>query len=240
MINRDHEAATAASVKRRGGTPGRWAARIAVFLSLMGAVSGCTPQIYNVNMRYEPTKVIPPAVTDAKKYSFTVASFIDQRKLEDPMLIGKVIMSSGTPIPILPRYVKPTEVITAAIREVLSKSDYAVTPIRPAWDLNEATLQPEWGKITVGGTIDTLDVTCTETFMKSRYTATARVTLIFADVPKKKIFYRLVSESSSSLDHVFFSEERLESQINGVLSDAIEKAIEGQETTRQIREALKP
>lgn len=74
----------------------------------------------------------------------------------------------------------------------------------------------------------------------AKYTATVRVTLTFADVQKKKIFYRLVSESSSSLDHVFLSEARLESQINGTLSDAIEKALEGPETGRQIREALKP
>ena len=240
MINRDHEAATAAASKRRGGNSGRWMARIAVILSLIGTLSGCTPQVYNVNMRYEPTKVIPPAATDARKYSLTVASFTDQRKLEDTLLIGKVITTSGTPIPILPRYVKPTDAVTAALRDVLSKSGYAVTPVRPAWNLNEAAILPEWGAILVGGTIDTLDVTCDETFMKSRYSATVRVTLIFADVPKKKIFYRLVSESSSSLDHIFFSEERLESQINGVLSDAIEKAIEGPETARQIREALKP
>jgi hypothetical protein len=240
MINGDHTAATAAALRGRGVNPGRWMARIAVFLSLMGTLSGCTPQIYNVNMRYESTKVIPPAVTDAKKYSFTVAPFIDQRKLEDPLLIGKVITSSGTPIPILPRYVNPTEAVTAALRDVLGKSGYTVAPVRTAWNLNEAGILPEWGAILVGGTIDTLDVTCVETFMKKTYNATVRVTLIFADVPKKKIFYRLVSESSSSLDHVFFSEERLESQINGVLSDAIEKAIEGPETARQIREALKP
>jgi len=33
--------------------------------------------------------------------------------------------------------------------------------------------------------------------------------------------------------------QKLESQINGTLSDAMEKAIEGPETGRQIREALK-
>ena len=65
------------------------------------------------------------------------------------------------------------------------------------------------------------------------------MTLVFADVQKKRIFYRVTSESSSSLDHVIFSEEKLESQINGVLSDAMEKALEGPETGRQIREALK-
>lgn len=240
MMNRDKEAATAASCRKRGGNPGRRLVRIAVFLCLLGILSGCAPKIYNVNMRYEPTKVIPPAVTDGRKYSLTVASFTDQRKMEDTLLIGRVIKSNRTPIPILPRYVKPTDAVTAALREVFFKSGYAVAPGRPAWDLNEATIRPEWGTILVGGTIDTLDVTCVETRTMKRYTATVRLTLIFADVQKKKIFYRLVSESSSSLDHVFLSEARLESEINGVLSDAIEKALEGPETGRQIREALKP
>jgi hypothetical protein len=82
-------------------------------------------------------------------------------------------------------------------------------------------------------------VTCLDSLTMKRYSAKVRVTLIFADVQKKKIFYRVTSESSSSLDHIVFSEEKLEEQINGVLSDAIEKAIEGPETNRQIREALK-
>ncbi len=238
MMNRGNEEATVAASKKRGGNPDRWLVRITVFLCLMGILSGCAPKIYNVNMRYEPTKAIPPAATDGRKYSLTVASFNDQRKMEDTQLIGRVIKSNGTPIPILPRYVKPTDAVTAALRDVLVKSGYAVAPSRPAWDLNEATIRPEWGTILVGGTIDTLDVTCVQTFTMKRYTATVRVTLIFADVQKKKIFYRLVSESSSSLDHIFLSEARLESQINGVLSDAIEKAIEGPETIRQIRQAL--
>ena len=240
MINRDNEAVTTAACSYRGGTPGRRLFRSAVFLCLLVILSGCAPKIYNVNMRYEPTKMIPPAVTDGRKYSLTVASFTDQRKMEDTLLIGRVITSDGTPIPILPRYVKPTDAVAAALRELLSKSGYAVAPDRPAWDLDERTLKPAWGTILVGGTIDALDVTCVETLTMKRYTAKARLTLIFANVQKKKIFYRLVSESSSSLDHVFLSEERLESQINGVLSDAIEKAFDGPETGRQIREAFKP
>jgi hypothetical protein len=240
MMNRDSDVATAAACRKKEENPGRWLVRIVIFLCLLGMLSGCAPTIYNVNMRYEPTKVIPPAVTDGRKYSLTVASFTDQRKMEDTLLIGRVIKSNGTPIPILPRYVKPTDAVAAALRDVFVKSGYAVAPGRPAWDLNETTIRPEWGTILVGGTIDTLDVTCVETLTMKRYSATVRVSLIFADVQKKKIFYRLVSESSSSLDHIFLSEARLESQINGVLSDAIEKALEGPEIGRQIRETLKP
>jgi hypothetical protein len=240
MMNRDNEVATAAACRKRGGRSGRWLVRSAVFLCLMGMLGGCAPKIYNLNMRYEPTKAIPPVATDGRKYSLTVTSFTDQRKMEDTLLIGRVVKSGGTSIPILPRYAKPTDAVAAVLRDVLAKSGYTVSPGRPAWDLNEATIRPEWGTILVGGTIDALDVTCVETLTMSQYSATARVTLIFADVQKKKIFYRLVSESSSTLDHVFLSEARLESQINGVLSDAMEKALEGPETVRQIREAFKP
>jgi hypothetical protein len=56
---------------------------------------------------------------------------------------------------------------------------------------------------------------------------------------KKRIFYRVTSESRSTLDHVIFSEEKLESQINGALSEAMEKALEEPETGRQIRETIK-
>ncbi len=190
-------------------------------------------------MRYEPTKVIQPAPTDGRKYSVTVASFVDQRKMEDTLLIGRVIKSDGATIPILPQYVKPPDAVASALRELLFKSGYLVSPDRPAWDLKEASIRPEWGTILIGGTIDDLDVTCLDNLTMKRYSAKARVTLIFADVQKKRIFYRVTSESSSSLDHIIFSEEKLESQINGVLSDAMEKAIEGPETNRQIREALK-
>jgi hypothetical protein len=230
--------ATLAACRNTGKVPALRSAGIFVCLFLLVAMAGCAPKLYNVNMRYEPTKVIRPALTDGRKYSLTVASFTDRRKMEDTILIGRVIQSNGTPIPILPKYVKPTDAVASALRELLFKAGYAVSPDRPAWDLSENAILPEWGTLLVGGTIDDLDVTCVETLTMKRYSAKARVTLFFADVQKKRIFYRVTSESSSSLDHIIFSEEKLESQINGVLSDAMEKAIEGRETGRQIREAL--
>ena len=238
-MDKDGATVSTTAYRGKGGAPGQGLIGTAIGLCLLFLLNGCAPKTYNISMQYEPTKIIRPAGTDGRKYSLTVASFIDQRKMEDTLLIGRVIKSDGTPIPILPRYVKPTDAVAAALRELLFKAGYAVTPDKPAWDLDERTLKPEWGTILVGGTIDDLDVTCIEMFTMKRYSAKVRVTLVFADVLKKRIFYRVVSESSSSLDHIFTSEERLESQINGVLSDAMEKAIEGTETGRQIQEALK-
>jgi hypothetical protein len=190
-------------------------------------------------MRYQPTKAIASAVTDGRKFSLTVASFVDRRKMEDTLLIGRVVKSDGSSIPILPKYVKATDAVAATLRELLIQAGYGVSPEKAVWDLKEETIKPEWGTILVGGAIDDLDVTCVESLTMKKYTAKARITLLFADVQKKHIFYKVTSESSSSLDHIIFSEEKLESQINGVLSDAMEKALEGPETGRQIREALK-
>jgi hypothetical protein len=223
----DRVATAVAACRNKGKGAALRHAGMLVCLLLLVSAMGCAPKLYNVNMRYEPTKVIPPAQTDGRKYSLTVASFTDRRKMEDTIIIGRVIQSNGTPIPILPKYVKPTDAVASTLRELMFKTGYTVSPDRPAWDLSENAIRPEWGTLLVGGTIDELDVTCVESLTMKRYSAKARVTLFFADVQKKRIFYRVTSESSSSLDHILFSEERLESQINGVLSDAM------------IREALK-
>lgn len=218
----------------------RRATGAAVFcLCLLFLASGCAPKLYSVDMRYQPTKVVAPAPDDGRKYSLTVASFLDRRQLDDQLLLGRVIKADKSSIPILPKYVKAADAVAAALRELLFKAGYSVSPDKPAWDLREETIRPEWGTILVGGAIEELDVTCLDAIPRKRYTAKARLTFVFADVQNKRIFYRVSSESSSSLDHVLFSEERLESQINGVLSEALEKAGEAQEIGRRIREALK-
>jgi len=208
-------------------------------LAVMVSLTGCAPKLYSIDMRYTPTKVVPPAQNDGRKYSLTVAAFVDQRKMEDNLLLGRVIESDGTAIPVLPKYVKAADAVAQALREVLTRAGYSVSPVKPAWDLQEATIRPEWGTLLVGGSIDALDVTCVESLTMKKYTAKVRVSLAFADVRKKRIFYRITSESSASLDHIVFSEEKMEEQLNGALSDAIEKVLEGPETANRIREALK-
>jgi hypothetical protein len=238
MIAENFAATVAASGKNDKLAALRHAGMFVCLLLLVSAM-GCSPKLYSVNMRYQPTKAITPAETDGRKFSLTVASFIDRRKMEDTLLIGRVVKSDGSSIPILPKYVKATDAVAATLRELLIQSGYGVSPEKVLWDLQENTILPDWGRIIVGGAIEELDVTCLDTFPRKQYSAKTRVTLVFADVQKKRIFYRVTSESSSSLDHVIFSEEKLESQINGTLSDAMEKALEGPGTGRQIREALK-
>jgi len=203
-------------------------------------LTGCTPKLYSIDMRYIPTKTIQPTQNDGRKYNLTVAAFVDQRKQEDTLLIGRVVHSDGEAIPVLPKYVRPQEAVAAALRELIRQSGYTVSPAKPEWDLAEETIRPEWGAIVVGGAIEALEVTCVESYAMKKYTAKVRVSLAFADVSKKRIFYRVNAESSSSLEHIVFSEEKLEAQINTALSDAMEKAIEGPEMARRIREALKP
>ena len=232
---------TSVIASRNSGKRAQWRrAGMLFYILLIILAIGCAPKLYSVNMRYQPTKALPPVVTDGRQYSLTVSSFIDRRKTADTLLIGKVVRSDGSSIPILPKYAKASDAVASAMRELLIQSGYGVSAEKVFWDLEENTILPAWGTILVGGAIDELEVTCLDKIPKKQYTAKARLTLVFADVQKKRIFYRITSESSSTLDHILFSEERLENQINGVLSEAIEKILEGSEMDRQIREALKP
>ena len=212
---------------------------IASLFILWASLTGCAPQIYHVDLRYQPTKEIQPLVTDGRTFSVTVAELIDNRKTEDSLLVGKVIRGDGAAIPVLPRYNKVGDAVSEALRRLLGQSGFDVSSEKSSWNLQESAILPGWGTIVIGGTIDELSVICHHNIPVKNYAAQAKISLFFADVQKKKIFYHVGAKSSSSLQHVVFSEDTLESQINGVLFDALEKIVEGPETIRQIREALK-
>ena len=211
----------------------------ALFLLLASLLSGCAPQIYNVDLRYQPTKEIKPMITDGRKFSVTVAELIDSRKMDDNLLVGRVIRSNGTSIPVLPRHTKVSVAVSDALRRILIQSGFDVSSEKASWDLQEKTILPNWGTILIGGRIDELRIICLDNIPVKKYTADAKISLFFADIRKRRIFYHVSAKSSSSLEHIVFSEDKLESQINGVLFDAMEKILEGQETIKQIRETLK-
>lgn len=198
----------------------------------------CAPSLYSINMKYEPTAGLRPADGAKGKFLVTVATFEDSRKIPDKMKIGQVTKVDGGKIPVFPKYVKPKEAVTAGMKEYLGKAGFTISGEKPAWDLKADSLRKEWGDLVIGGTIEDLNVSCEDLMPSKKYRAKAKLTVYFADVKKKWIFYKTTAESSSSLDHVLFSEQRLENQMNGVLSDVIEKIFEGGEAERKITATL--
>ena len=109
----------------------------------------------------------------------------------------------------------------------------------PEWNLKEEAIKKEWGQIVVGGNIDALEITCQKDVPVIAYHSRGKLSFVFADVQNGKIFYRVTTESTSTLEHVYFSEAMLAQQINSTLSEAAEKAFEGNILKEKIREVLK-
>jgi len=195
---------------------------------------GCASALYSVDMKYVPTRPIPEMKGSEKKIKITVAAFEDLRTISDTTLIGRVIKSDRQNIPVLPKYVRPPMAVASALKEIFLKAGYQVAPDIPRWDLKEESIRKEWGAILIGGSIDELEVICEDKMTIKKYRAKAKITVFLANTQTSKIFYKVSAQSSVSLEHILFSEERLEEQISTALSDAIEKIFEGNEITAKI------
>ncbi|MFB3926542.1 MAG: hypothetical protein ACE14T_10860 [Syntrophales bacterium] len=209
------------------------AAKSASFCLLLLVIS-CAPSLYSIDLKYEPSAHTRAESAETKE-TVSVASFVDARRTADPLMIGKVVILDGREIPVFPKHEKPSDAVASSLREFLFKSGYTVSSGKPSWDLREETIQKKWGKILVGGKIEEFDITCRESVPVKKYTAKVRLTVILADTERGRIFFRTTTESSSSLEHIIFSEEKLEQQMNAALSDAIEKSFDGQEIKQKIR-----
>jgi hypothetical protein len=207
-----------------------------VFVATLFA--GCTPTLYSVDMKYIPTRTFLTAQGGTPPIALTVAAFQDMRKITDNIVIGRVIKSNGEEIRVLPKFIRPSQAVTDPIKEIFRRAGYQVATESPAWDLQEASINKLWGPILVGGRIDELEVVCRESLTVKKYTAQVKLTIYFADTLKGRIFHTLTTDSSASLEHVLFSEERLEQQINIALSGAIEKMFEGRDIRNMINEGL--
>lgn len=204
----------------------------AVFM--FAVICGCAPALYSVDMRYVPTQPIPEMKGSEKKIKITVAVFEDIRTISDTTIIGRVIKPDKRNIPVLPKYVRPPMVVASALKDILQKAGYQVDPDTPRWNLREESIRSEWAPILIGGSIDELEVICEDKMTIKKYGAKAKITVLLANTETRKVFYKVSAQSSVSLEHILFSEERLEEQINTALSDAIEKIFEGNEITAKI------
>lgn len=205
-------------------------------------ITGCATGLYSVNMNYDAEKANIPAYLKADNQgsnaSITIAEFVDIRKGDDQMVIGRVVEKDGMKTLVLPKYTKPTQAVAFGIKRYLVKAGYKILSSAGQWDLKEETIPKVDSKLIIGGSIDELEITCRKGFPTDSYKATMKLNLVLADAAKRKILYRSSVESNSSLEHVSFSEERLAEQINIALGDAIEKVFEDRKLAQKLKEAL--
>lgn len=210
-----------------------------ILLNTFLLLVSCAPSLYSVNIKYEPSRTAPKPTVTERKYPITIAVLNDARPSGDDLSVGRVVTSSGNQIPIIPGNLKPAKALTASLRDYMLKAGYTLTDEMPAWNLQENAIKKEWGRILIGGKIDTLEIVCNDKIPIKKYRADVKLSLFFADVQKGKIFYTISATGATSLEHVRFSEEILEQQINGALSSAIEDIFAGNTVQTKIQEILR-
>jgi len=219
--------------------PSEFLLKIAFGAFILLFLQACTPALYHVNLKYEPTGKFLKLEKAGPDFLMTVTMLNDIRKVDDKLQLGKVTTMDGSVVPILPEYMKVPDAVTMNIREYLFKSGYRISNDIPIWDLREETINKGWGKILVGGNIDELEIVCEDSFPVKTYRTKVKLSFVFADVPVKKIFYRSSVKSSSSLKDVSFSEKILDKQMNAVLSDALEMMFNDPAMKKKIEDASK-
>jgi hypothetical protein len=211
-----------------------------LFLFLL-IVSGCgKTALYTINIRYEPTKAVPAADPGMIKRIWTVANFVDARTVDDPLKIGYVLRPEGRKIFILPDKVKAPEAVAAGVRDYLYKAGYSLSGVRPEWNLQDGTINGDWGDILIGGAINKLEIICDDSQPLSpvqTYSAVVNLGIVLADVAARKVVYKTSVEGSASLKDVSFSVDKLEKQLNGALSEVIERLFTGAEFQEQLKKA---
>ena len=226
---RSHQERKSAREPRHAGL------RSILYILFALSVSACTGvSLYSIDLRYDAAHTIPTVKQTSHKFFITVTRFNDERSTDDKTLIGHVVTSDGRRIPVLPKFVTPGDAVTRAFKDYLTRSGYNVSKVMPVWDLREDAINPEWGKVVIGGTIDALDIECIKTTPIRTYRAKAKFTFIVASVEDRRILYRISVESNPSLEHIRFSEEKLEEVINDALSTAVNKIFESTDVHRKI------
>jgi hypothetical protein len=211
------------------------AATAALCLLALLALQACTPAVYQINLKFiPPEKTFRQPRPDAR---ITVATFNDVRRMDDRLLLGQ-IKSSSDVVPILPMKERVPEAVTSSIRDVLTRAGYKLTDERPPWDLKESTINPHWGKLVIGGNIDTLEMTGEDAIPVKSYQTKVRLTFVLADSVARKILYRSSVETSSALKDITFSGERIEKEVNATFTDALMKMLNDPATINKIDEAL--
>jgi hypothetical protein len=216
----------------------KWGLLFSIFSFL-----GCAGpnRLYSVNMYYDAEQAAIPAYLKADRASsaiISVAEFTDTRRMDDRLVIGRVVEKDGVKNLVFPKNIKATKAISKGIKEYLRKAGYKVSDKIGQWDLKEETMPKEDFKILIGGNIDELEISCRKGFPTNTCTTNMKLTIVFADMAKGKILYESTVESNFSKEYVLFSEESLGEQAGIALGDAIEKVFADKVVAQKLKEAL--
>lgn len=213
--------------------------KAAISSLLLFCVVGCAPTLYSVDVKYLASSTPLPAVASDQKFIVAVTAFNDMRPGGEDLLIGRVTTPLGGFTTIIPKNMKPSDAVSTIVKDVLVKSGYQVSVTMPAWNLQESAIRKDWGKIIVGGNIEELEIVCQNDIPIKTYDARVKLTVVVADTQTGKIIYQVSTASKNSLEHVYLSEEMLGQQISGAITEAVEKALEGNSLKEKIKGALK-
>jgi broad-specificity NMP kinase len=205
--------------------------------------SGCAgPNLYSINMYYDAYDTdIPENIKNNiahDNYVISVAEFTDIRKIDDELVIGRVIKSNGENVLVFPKNTKATKVVSNGVKYYLQKAGYKVAEKMEQWNLKEENIPQGNSKILVGGSIEELEIYCRKDWLMNAYTSNIKLNVVFVDLAKGKILYNTTVESSYSIEHILFSENILAEQADIVLADAIEKLFEDKSVTQKLKEVI--
>ncbi|MBN2107699.1 MAG: hypothetical protein JW832_09750 [Deltaproteobacteria bacterium] len=193
-------------------------------LALAPALISCAMSgYYRLTMQYVPQAVPLTADSSMQQYIITAAQFNDERSVLDKSIIGKRVQADGSERKAVSQTMPATECVGLAIKKAFQENGYSVFGGTPDWDGTERTIQKDWRDLVVGGFIEELDVVSSTGFLSAEYVTKVKLRVVFADVQRKRIVYTTTLESSSSYKHFYFSQSRMEQEINNALSIAIEK-----------------
>ncbi len=210
-------------------------------LALGSAVISCAMSgYYRLNVQYVPQKQSLAADSSLQQYMITVAQFNDERTVPDASALGKRVKADGSELKAISQQRSPSEVVGAAVKDAFFKNGFTVYGGMPDWDASERTLQMSWGSLVVGGYIDELEVVCATGFLSATYETKVKLRVVFADAQHKKTLYTRTLESSASYKHFYFSQDRMEQELNTALSVAIEKMFDDNKIDEIIDEMARP
>ncbi|MCX7966302.1 MAG: hypothetical protein N2596_06730, partial [Syntrophorhabdaceae bacterium] len=91
-----------------------------IFLFICILLPSCaTVSVYNIDLKYEPTKQATKPHVAPDRILFTITEFKDLRKTDNEIIIGKVVDTKGKEIPIASLTQRPAQAIPKAFKDAL-------------------------------------------------------------------------------------------------------------------------